>query len=1130
MKDTIQYGKNQDILDTTAGVAVKGKEGVLLMQAGQDVTTTGATLAALGENGSMILSAGHNLTMDTDSLEAKKDMTENSDNYIRTYRKTETANTLTAGKDISLISGNDIKARNTTVASENGAITAKAGNDVTIENGYNEAADDFGLKYKESGFLSHKTTAIKNHDERKTATGSMFSGDTVTIVSGGNTNVTASNIVGTNDVSITAGKDTTITSAEEVEQHDYEKRVKKSGLLGGGLGFTIGSEKRNDQYADADVTQKGSTVGSIAGNVTIESGKDIHVNASDIIAGTDIFLTGKNVDISSKDNVYHSDEKHEYKKSGLTVSVGGATIDAINSVIQPITRASEVKDKRLAGLYAVKAGQEANQISKTYKGQQDVINSLYDKAGKESDLWAKGKDWKEADKVKDNQLGGKNTFTLNVGIGSSHSHAESHSESTVAQGSQIQASGDVTIKATKEDIQIKGSQVSGENVNLQAKKDITISAAENSNKTTEETKSSGSSIGASIGIGGLQGIQASYSKAKGNVKENATTYEKSDIHANKDLTFTSGKDTTITGSTMAGDRVTGNVGGNLSIETKQERNTYEEKNTSAGVSINYGVKEGKTSLSGGASRGNTKSNYESAKDQSGIRAGKEGYDITVKDNTHLKGGLIDSDAAKEKNTLTTGTLTWEDIDNKADYKAGGAGISYTPKDTNTQLNQKGLTPSMTPTVKGKADSTTKSAVADGTITITDKEHQKQDVSTLNRDTKNALNQLEDIFDKTKVEEKQELIGMLEKYGNQAIHTYAESKGWKDGSTEKMLLHGAFGALMGDMAGGSAASGALSGGVNEYVMGYLTKKKGEDWVQEHPDTVQWISAGVGAAIGASAKDMATGANVALDASKWNYLGFGMDTTPLLKRTLKSKTGQALSEEEWNKIHSDLIRIAAEADLFGAESDQLEIGNETAKQNVRNYLVGKGFTIDSTEEFITGYDSWVRDLQKRMNGIPRFKGLPQVTVIASQIKDGTLDIQDVAWDKSQDILTSTGLSWGAANWYEAEYGYLSRKEAEQIGQEMSNATMKAWGNIAYLKEVCDNHKRYNSFENALRADGYDTLPITVGIVTSSILATRGSYIQFIGVGVTGAAATWYAKNKKETLSKNAPNVDNQENRGE
>lgn len=70
----------------------------------------------------------------------------------------------------------------------------------------------------------------------------MLSGDTVTIVSGSNTKVIASNVVGTNDVSIASGKDTTIESAEEVEQHDYEKRVKKSGLLGGGLGFTIGSE------------------------------------------------------------------------------------------------------------------------------------------------------------------------------------------------------------------------------------------------------------------------------------------------------------------------------------------------------------------------------------------------------------------------------------------------------------------------------------------------------------------------------------------------------------------------------------------------------------------------------------------------------------------------------------------------------------------------------------------------------------------------------------------------------------------------------------------------------------------------------------------------------------------------
>jgi len=437
---------------------------------------------------------------------------------------------------------------------------------------------------------------------------------------------------------------------------------------------------------------------------------------------------------------------------------------------------------------------------------------------------------------------------------------------------------------------------------------------------------------------------------------------------------------------MAGDRVIGNVGGNLSIETKQERNTYEEKNTSAGVSMNYGVKDRKTSLSGGASQGNTKSNYESAKDQAGIRAGKEGYDITVKDNTHLKGSLIDSDATKEKNTLTTGTLTWEDIDNKADYKAGGAGISYISKDDTKELNQKGLPPSMTPTVKGKADSTTKSAVADGTITITDKEHQKQDVFTLNRDTKNALNQLEDIFDKTKVEERQELVGMLEKYGNQAIHTYAESKGWKDGSTEKMLLHGAFGALMGDMAGGSAATGALSGGVNEYVMGYLTKTKGKEWVQKHPDTVQWLSAGVGAAIGNLSKDVLTSTMVSLNAAKWNYLGFDLTTEPLLKRTLKKDDGQTLTDQEWHQLSNALMDIADQADPFGSDLDSLEVGNEFAKETVRQYLIEHGFTTDSTEKFMDSYEFWASDLQERQNH-DNFYDLPLVRATADSIKDAS-----------------------------------------------------------------------------------------------------------------------------------------------
>ena len=44
-------------------------------------------------------------------------------------------------------------------------------------------------------------------------------------------------------------------------------------------------------------------------------------------------------------------------------------------------------------------------------------------------------------------------------------------------------------------------------------------------------------------------------------------------------------------------------------------------------------------------------------------------------NIYFQGAVIDSQAEKEKNKLTTGTLTWEDMDNKAEYKIKASGIT-----------------------------------------------------------------------------------------------------------------------------------------------------------------------------------------------------------------------------------------------------------------------------------------------------------------------------------------------------------------------------------------------------------------------------------------------------------------------
>lgn len=82
--------------------------------------------------------------------------------------------------------------------------------DVNLENGYSETKDDYGLKYKEHGLLSHKTTTIKSHNESKTATGSLLSGVTVQMEAGTNITIKGSSILGIHDVTMTSGKDTTI--------------------------------------------------------------------------------------------------------------------------------------------------------------------------------------------------------------------------------------------------------------------------------------------------------------------------------------------------------------------------------------------------------------------------------------------------------------------------------------------------------------------------------------------------------------------------------------------------------------------------------------------------------------------------------------------------------------------------------------------------------------------------------------------------------------------------------------------------------------------------------------------------------------------------------------------------------
>ena len=926
--------------------AVTGNQGTLSIEAGRDITAEAAEISSAGN---IAMKAGRDITMGTAAVKKDTTTTWDRNNYRHDSAARDIGASVTAKGSLTMQSERDISIKAADIRSEN-MTAVEAGRNLTVENGKEITDLEEHHRHKERSLLSSTTTTTHDEVHAVKAQKSIIEGNTVSMQGGKDISLTGSAVASTKETALSAGRNISIHAAEETNKEIHKKQVKKSGLIGSGLGFTIGSEKKKDSYDTEETMQAGSTVGSIKGNVTITAGQTASVSASDIIAGKDTLITGRNVDIESKDNTYRGKEEHEYKKSGLTLSLGGTAVNAARTVAAPVKRAGEVGDDRLKALYAVQAGMNARDIQKNQKTDK-AIN-------------------------KNNAVG------INISLGSTgwKDHAETVTEET--KGSRITAGRTAAVIA-KEDLAVKGSTVNAQDIHLQAGNNIHILSSENKSTTIEDYKAKSGSIGASLSKGGY-GIGASYGKGKGQTEETILTHTPSDITAKDTVSLSSGNDTVIRGGTVKGNKVTANAG-RMSIESEQDKKNYKETGKTTGLSISY-TPGSAVSVSGGKGQTTIESTYESVTKQAGIYAGKEGYDIQVKNNTRLKGAVIDSQAEKEKNRITTGTLTWENIDNRAEYKASGKGISYT-NGAGIPLNALGLLSNMVPTVKDKAGTTTTSAVSKGTITIKDKENQKQDIEKLNRNTEDSLNKLKEIFDKKKIEEKQELIHMMNIVGNQIIHEAADHYGWKEGSTEKLLLHGAIGALTGTMSGGNALSGAVSGSVNEFALAYMEKTKGRDWMDTHPDTVQAISTALGAVAGSLTGDRNTGAYTAQMGTRWNYLGFELpEFKKLLVKDLKNPDGTPITEEQAKQIQDNIIKNGSKWDPDGAASDnQLEMGNHYALTGTALSLKNK-YASDSVDQLMDDYKRMVTNKQSSIKGTGIYEFRP---VKVSPVKEHGFD---------------------------------------------------------------------------------------------------------------------------------------------
>ncbi|EFM2371417.1 hypothetical protein HJK86_005214, partial [Escherichia coli] len=475
------------------------------------------------------------------------------------------------------------------------------------------------------------------------------------------------------------------------------------------------------------------------------------VNSSDLIAGRDMALSGKEVSITAATDQHVQTHTVEQKTSGLTLALSGTVGSALNTTVETVQAAKSAGNSRLEALQGVKAA---------LSGAQAV------QAGRLAD--AQGAD-----------AGNNNTVGISLSYGSQSSKSEQQSEQTVAKGSTLTAGNNLSIQATGSgvkgvdgDLTIQGSQIkAGNNILLQANRDVNLVSAENTSKLEGKNTSSGGSVGVGVGVGsGGWGISvsASANQGKGSEKGNGTTHTETTVDAGNRLTIISGRDTTLTGAQAGGETVKVDAGRHLTLTSEQDSDRYDSKqqNASAGGSFTFGSMSGSASVN--LSRDKMHSNYDSVQEQTGIFAGRGGFDVITGQHTQLNGAVIASTATADKNRLDTGTLGFSDIENRADYKVehqsvgistgGSIGGQFAGNMANNLL--------VGANHEGHADSTTQSAVSAGNITIRDTKSQKQDVADLNRDAAHANQTLSPIFDREKEQQRLQQAQLIGEIGNQ----------------------------------------------------------------------------------------------------------------------------------------------------------------------------------------------------------------------------------------------------------------------------------------------------------------------------------------------------------------------------
>ena len=885
-----------------------GGAGETTVVAGRDVSMAAGVITS---DVNTQVTAGHNVTMKamnaTHELEEHRfDKGKSGGGHSQTTESHDLVNAQSSvgssieGKNVSVVASDAVQLEGSQLLAADAVQVS--GNTVELNTAKaNSTVNHVYLDKKKSLVKRESTNAVDNATTT-VVTGSTVSGKDIQITSAQDVTGQSAQIIGEHTVDVTAGGKVELGADKAITDSASVYRHKKSGLLGStGIGFTIGKEKHNIDEANHEESTVRNTIASTKGTVTVKANDTVHLTSADIVAKDGAVVEGSAVTLDGNIDHNHMSYDERYKKTGLTVSLGGAIANTLTDATRTIKQAGGRDDKRLAALELNEARQQLQDgyaaVDKAVKGVK-----LRDADGKVL------KDTKNH-----SRRGQKNiddAVNLSVSIGSTSRKQGQVVDTNTYQGGTLASDSTVHIRARDakdSGIHVTGETVQAKNLVLDSASDINLAAGKNTVDVKNTYKSSGWSVGAGISLtgGGLIDINASGNMARQNGDTHQESYVPTTIKAAQLAQLKAKRDTTIIGSTVSGKKVEVNTGRDLHMQSLQDVDNFKEHSKSAGFSVSSkpNFKDPTGSIS--ASVGRIDSKWKSVTHQAGIYAGEDGYDINVGNGTTLEGAVIKSEAPKAKNTLTTKSLGMKDIQNEAEYTYSNNGIGYNYYGSKKKLeemkrndkkgydkiyNSIGLVPILGVGSKGKASSTTQSAISDGILTVDGKQI---DTKTINTNTENTLHQLDKIFDKKKIEERQELARLFAKNAYEQLHNWQPTT--KEGKIAKAFAHGVIGEWAARMAGNAPGSGFKATMTNEMLMEKIKQIADND-----PALAQWLSAAVGGVVNkASGKNVNAGSAVASYATKWNSYSF--EDVPYSNYYLSTKKDKEI--RDYNSGYTD-----------------------------------------------------------------------------------------------------------------------------------------------------------------------------------------------------------------------------------